>query len=136
MSIIDQGEIDALLSEAGGLATEANHEAEKVEVAAQQRAAPRPTLKVNDPSLRRLLRLKVPVIVQLARRGMSVHGVRNLSVGAIIEFEKAVEEPLDLLISDQMIGHGTCVKVGENFGLRVTEICDQRTRLNSMTEVG
>ena len=85
-----------------------------------------------DPQLARVLRLAVPVVVQLARRTMPIAGVRALSVGAIIEFEKAVEEPLDLLIHDRLIGHGQCVKIGENFGLQITEIRSRADRVRSM----
>jgi flagellar motor switch protein FliN len=74
----------------------------------------------------------VAAVVQLASRLMSISAVRNLSIGAIIEFEKSVEEPLDLMIGNQLTGHGICIKVGENFGLRITVICDKSQRIRSM----
>ena len=39
---------------------------------------------------------------------------------AIIEFEKSSDEPLELMINNKVIGLGETVKVGENFGLRIT----------------
>ncbi len=88
----------------------------------------------RDPALARILRLHVPVIVQLAERRMAVSTIRDLSIGAIIEFEKAVTDPLDLLINRHLIGRGFTVKVGENFGLRVSEVCDRSQRVRSMGE--
>jgi flagellar motor switch protein FliN/FliY len=72
------------------------------------------------------------VIVQLATRTMPLLAVRDLSVGAIIEFEKSVDKPLDLLVNNHKIGEGRCVKVGENFGLHIVCISDPRQRICSM----
>lgn len=129
MPIIDQNEIDALLSEADGLAAETP---EQPTASTAATAVAKPRLQVKDPQLRRLLRLQVPVTVRLARQPMSISVVRNLSVGAILEFDKAVEDELDLLIGDRLIGNGQCVKVGENFGLRISNIVDRHTRVRSL----
>ncbi len=77
---------------------------------------------VSPEALERLRRIRVPVIVQLARRMMPLASIRTLSPGSILEFEKSVEEELELLVNNQEIGRGGCVKVGENFGLRITGI--------------
>ncbi len=77
---------------------------------------------VSPEALERIRRIRVPVIVQLARRMMPLGSIRTLSPGSILEFEKSVEEELELLVNNQQIGRGGCVKVGENFGLRITGI--------------
>jgi flagellar motor switch protein FliN len=74
--------------------------------------------------LERILRLEVPVIVKLAERKLMLSEVMRLGTGAIIEFFKSSEEPLQLLINNTPIGLGETVKVGENFGLRITQVGD------------
>jgi flagellar motor switch protein FliN/FliY len=74
--------------------------------------------------LHRILRLNVPVIVKLAERKLMLSEVMRLGTGAIIEFSKSNDEPLELLINNKPIGLGEAVKVGENFGLRITQIGD------------
>ncbi len=74
----------------------------------------------------RILLLQVPVIVKLAERKLSLNEVMRLGVGAIIEFSKSSEEPLELLINNRPIGYGEAVKVGENFGLKITRVGDIR----------
>ncbi|HLL89748.1 MAG TPA: FliM/FliN family flagellar motor C-terminal domain-containing protein [Tepidisphaeraceae bacterium] len=74
--------------------------------------------------LQRILRLHVPVIVKLAERKLLLSEVMRLGTGAIIEFSKSNDEPLELLINNKPIGLGEAVKVGENFGLRITQIGD------------
>jgi flagellar motor switch protein FliN/FliY len=80
----------------------------------------------SEAELSRILRLEVPIIVKLAERKLSVNEVMRLGAGAIIEFLKSSEEPLQLLVNNKAIGLGEAVKVGENFGLRITQIGDVR----------
>ncbi|MFH1747347.1 MAG: FliM/FliN family flagellar motor C-terminal domain-containing protein, partial [Planctomycetota bacterium] len=95
--IVDQSEIDSLLNQAENLATEASAEIKKP---APPPARPAPPKLPADPELARLFRLQVPVIVQLAVRNMSIAEIRQFATGAIIEFEKSVDDNLDLLINN------------------------------------
>ena len=76
----------------------------------------------------------MPVIVKLAERKLSMAEVLRLGTGAIIEFAKASDEPLELLINNKPIGLGEAVKVGENFGLRLTQIGDVRSLIRTLGE--
>jgi flagellar motor switch protein FliN/FliY len=95
--------------------------------------APRKTSGIPaQHELQRILRLQVPVIVKLAERKLTMSEVLRLGVGAIIEFSKASDEPLELLINNKPIGVGEAVKVGENFGLRITQVGDVKSVIRSM----
>ena len=76
--------------------------------------------------------MTVPVIVKLAERKLSLSEVLRLGNGAIIEFLKSSDEPLELLINNKPIAVGETVKVGENFGLRITQIGDVKSVIRSM----
>jgi flagellar motor switch protein FliN/FliY len=93
-----------------------------------------PSSAASPAELRRILHLSVPVIVKLAERKLSLSEVLRLGTGAIIEFSKSSEEPLELLINNKVIGVGETVKVGENFGLRITQIGDVKQVIRSMGE--
>ena len=86
----------------------------------------------GQAELQRILRLEVPVIVKLAERRLMLSEVMRLGTGAIIEFFKSSEEPLELLINNKVIGVGETVKVGENFGLRITQVGDVRQIIQSL----
>lgn len=92
----------------------------------------RPTQSPAAPDLGRIMRLQVPVIVKLAERKLAMSEVMRLGTGAIIEFFKSNEDPLELLINNKPIGAGEAVKVGENFGLKITQIGDVRTIIRSL----
>ena len=78
------------------------------------------------PDLRRILELRVPVIVKLAERRINLQEVIRLSTGSIIEFHKDSDDPLELMVNNKTIGVGVAVKVGENFGLKLTQVGDVR----------
>ncbi len=82
--------------------------------------------------LRRILHMEVPVIVKLGERKLLLSEVMRLGVGAIIEFSKRSDEPLELLINNKTIATGETVKVGENFGLRITQIGDVRQTIETL----
>ena len=82
--------------------------------------------------LRRIMQLTVPVIVKLAERKLTTAEVMRLGPGAIIEFIKASDEPLELLINNKPIGLGDAVKVGENFGLKINQIGDVKEVIRSL----
>ncbi|NLX21630.1 MAG: FliM/FliN family flagellar motor switch protein [Phycisphaerae bacterium] len=152
-----QEDIDALLAEVNALADEAVAEIvgdettdDDAAVAVSQAEPPRradhaptdqptaatppaaPTPPRSYTNLDRLLHLKVPIIVQLARRTMPLSEIIGLSTGAIIEFEKPADSDLDLIINNKCIGQGQAVKVTENFGLRVTRIGSLQSRIRAM----
>jgi len=99
--------------------------------------AERNTADASTPEdLKRILRLQVPVIVKLAERRLPLSEVMRLGTGAIIEFFKSSDEPLELLINNKVIGLGKTVKVGENFGLRITQIGDLKQVIRSLSTSG
>jgi flagellar motor switch protein FliN/FliY len=91
-----------------------------------------PAPAAPSTNLQRILRLNVPVIVKLAERKLSLSEVLRLGTGAIIEFSKRNDEPLELLINNKAVALGETVKVGENFGIRITQIGDVKQVIRSM----
>ena len=53
---------------------------------------------------------------------MSLADVLGLVHGSIIELPKFADDELDMLINNKRIGVGTAVKVGENFGIKISAI--------------
>jgi flagellar motor switch protein FliN len=95
-------------------------------------AQPEPVASPSPGELQRILHLSVPIIVRLAERKLNVNEVMRLGNGAIIEFFKNSDEPLELLINNKVIALGETVKVGENFGLRLTQIGDVKQVIQSL----
>ena len=79
-----------------------------------------------------ILTLEVPVIVRIAVRTMSLEEVLSMAPGAIIELPKGADEELEILVNNKPIGTGIAVKVGENYGVRVSYIGDISQRIKAL----
>ena len=69
-----------------------------------------------------LLRIQVPVSVQLATKKEKVRDIVEMVPGSIIKFDKGCEELLQMFVGEQEIALGEAVKVGERFGFRVSSM--------------
>ena len=84
------------------------------------------------PDVTRILGLTVKPTVCLAEREMTVESILEITIGTIIEFDVSFDAELSLRIGDHPIGRGQAVKIGENFGLRVTKIETLDERIHAM----
>jgi flagellar motor switch protein FliN/FliY len=83
------------------------------------------------PDPQTILQLRVPLIVRIGRRRMACEEVLALGPGAIIELDKAAADPLSVMANNKAIGDGVAVKLGENFGLRVSRVLSSEDRLQA-----
>jgi flagellar motor switch protein FliN/FliY len=84
--------------------------------------------------LQSILALEVPVIVVLGERQIPVQEVVEWVPGSIFELPKSAEEDLEVWINHRPVGLGSAVKIGENFGIRVTFVGDLKQRLLALKQ--
>lgn len=84
--------------------------------------------------IRTILSLEMPIIVRLAERAMPLGDVLALAPGSIIEFPKRASDDLELLVNNHRIALGSAVKVGENFGIRISATGDATSRMGAMLD--
>lgn len=76
----------------------------------------------------------IPVQVRaiLGRTRMSIDNILRLGPGHIMELESLHGEPIELFANETLIAKGEVVVVGEQFGVRITEIATQQDRIVSI----
>lgn len=67
-------------------------------------------------------KIPVNVSVELGRSKVSLKEIYELNEGSIIELERLVGEPLDLVVNGQVVANGEVVAIDNNYGLRLTNI--------------
>lgn len=86
------------------------------------------SLATNDPAKvefwKSLLRIQADVAVVLAQQPVAIERVLHFVPGVMIQFDKPCESPLALEVDGQKVAEGEVVKVGDKFGLRITEVCE------------
>jgi len=85
-----------------------------------------------DPrDLDRVLDVRIELAVELGRRRVRISEVLSLGPGSVIEFPKSADEPLDIMVNDQLVARGEAVVIGERYGVRITEVVSPNERLKS-----
>lgn len=69
-----------------------------------------------------LMHVPLHLTVELGKATMSVAEILKLGTGSVVELDRTVGHPVDLLANDRPIARGEIVAVGESFGLRITEL--------------
>lgn len=77
-----------------------------------------------------LLDVNLQVTVQVGKTLSLVSKVLSWDRGSVIELDKVVGQPLNLLINNKSVAKGEVVVVNEKFALKITEILDPKDRMN------
>ena len=85
-----------------------------------------------DPKLELLYDLQLPVSIELGRTNMLIRDILRLGRGSVIEFDKLVSEPVDVLINGKKVAEGEVVVIDKHFGIRITTLVDPSDRLKSL----
>ncbi len=76
-----------------------------------------------DPvNLKLVMDVELNVTIRFGQRQMPLREVLELASGSVIELDRQVDEPIELLLDGKLIARGEAVIVDGNYGLRVTEI--------------
>ena len=68
--------------------------------------------------------VKVRLQVRLGECEMSIGELFDLKEHAIVELDRDVTAPVDVLLDDRVIARGTLVAAGDNFAVRITDISE------------
>lgn len=94
--------------------------AERVELAELRGQAGGAPLALGQGAL--LQGVQVGLSVQVGQAQASLAQLMALQSGAVFTLDRAVDAPLDLVVNGQVVGRGELVVVGDQFGVRVTEV--------------
>lgn len=76
----------------------------------------------DNLSLEAVYDVPVKLSVMLGKTTMQVNQLLKLSRGAVIELDKKVGEPIDILVNDRLVARGEIVVVEDRIGVTMTEI--------------
>ena len=79
-----------------------------------------------------LLDLDMSINVELGKTSMVIKDILELGRGSIIEFDKLVSEPVDVLVNGRKMAEGEVVVVDKHFGIRITSMADPSEHLKGM----
>jgi flagellar motor switch protein FliN/FliY len=66
--------------------------------------------------------IPVTLSIELGRTRMSLKDLLELEQGAVIELERMVDEPMDVLVNGTLVAHGEVVVIDDTLGVRLTDV--------------
>lgn len=94
-------------------------------------SAPAPPASGNEPpptphderdNLQALMDVELDVALRFGSRRLLLREILDLAPGAVIELDRQVQEPVDLLLDGRVVARGEIVVMDGNYGLRVIEV--------------
>jgi flagellar motor switch protein FliN len=85
-----------------------------------------------SPGVELLLDVELEATLRFGCREMPLGEILDLGPGDVVQLDRHVSAPVDLVVGDKIVARGDVVLVNGNFGLRVTEVATPRKRLESI----
>lgn len=88
-------------------------------------SAPDAIAAPTDPLLSNLdlvLDVELTVTLRFGQRQLALREVLDLTSGSVIELDREVDEPIDLILDGRIIARGEAVIIDGNYGIRITQV--------------
>jgi flagellar motor switch protein FliN len=85
-------------------------------------AAPSARESEQESKLALLMDVELALTLRFGGRNLLLRDVLDLSPGAVVELDRQIQDPVDVLLDGRLVARGEVVVVGGNYGLRVTEV--------------
>ena len=76
-----------------------------------------------------LLDVELPVSISFGRAALKLNDALKLITGSLVELDRNLADPVELLVNNCVIARGEVVVIEGNYGIRITEIVSQKERL-------
>jgi flagellar motor switch protein FliN/FliY len=91
--------------------------------------APPPSLSAG---IELLLDVELEAALRFGCKELPLGEILDLGPGDVVQLDRNVADPVDLIVGDKIVARGEVVLVNGNFGLRVTEVASPKRRLESI----
>ena len=93
---------------------------------------PHASTEARPDPLELIREVSMELAVSFGDTSLPLADVLKLASGAIIELNRSVTDPVEVLVNGSVIARGDVVVVDGNYGVRITEIVSRRERVRSM----
>jgi len=85
-----------------------------------------------SPGVELLLDVELDASLRFGCREMPLGEILDLGPGDVVQLDRHIADPVDLIVGDKIVARGEVVLIKGNFGLRITEVAAPRKRLESI----
>ncbi len=92
----------------------------------------RDSISTSSKTFDLLLDVELPVSVSFGRAQVPLKDVLKLTTGAIVELNRSISEPVEVIVNNCVIARGEVVVVEGNFGVKIREVISRQDRLRTL----
>lgn len=78
-----------------------------------------------------LMDVSLPVSISFGKTLVQIRDVLNLNTGSVVELDRLVSEPVEVIVNNCVIARGEVVVVDGNYGVRIIQLASRSERLRS-----
>jgi flagellar motor switch protein FliN len=93
---------------------------------------PAPASGSMSPGVELLLDVELDASLRFGCREMPLGEILDLGPGDVVQLDRHISDPVDLIVGDKIVARGEVVLINGNFGLRITEVSAPKKRLESI----
>jgi len=86
----------------------------------------------TPPTMDLILDVELPVSISFGKTEMPMKDVLKLTTGSIVELNRGVNDPVEVMINHCLIARGEVVVVEGNYGVRIQHIASRLDRMRSI----
>lgn len=95
-------------------------------------APPEPVSSIQDSHLEVVMDLPVTIALEVGRTRLSLRDLLQVSPGSVVKLDRNASEPMDMRVNGKLVARGEVVVVGQQYGIRVSEVVTPEQRLSSV----
>jgi len=78
--------------------------------------------QVDPSSLGLLADVELELTVELGQARRNIRDILAMGAGSVMELDRHAGEVVDILVNGRLVARGEVVVIGENYGVRITEL--------------
>ena len=86
----------------------------------------------SDVNLEVIMDIPVDISVEIGRVPVPIRELLQYSKGSVVELERLVGDPLDVMVNGTLVAKGEVVVVNDKFGVRLTDVVSRAERVKNL----
>ncbi len=79
-----------------------------------------------------LLDVELPVSISFGRAQVPLKDVLKLTTGSVVDLNRDISDPVEVIVNNCVIARGEVVVVGGNFGVRIQQVISRQDRIRTL----
>ena len=79
-----------------------------------------------------VLDIPVQLSIEVGRTRLNICDLLQLNQGSVVELDRTVDEPMDVLVNGTLVARGEVVVIDDKFGVRLTDVVSPTERVRKL----